>query len=116
MVKRGSGRAQASKLTVVIDTTQKYQSRLYFEDRLIGKIGGELEDIRLEWKGKRGAVVITVLDFNLVVEGDHCPEAHRYPEIQKRIGDMKALRELGLICNMLQASSMACDGCPYNPS
>lgn len=103
------------KLTLKIDSKNKYRNELWVGDRLAVHGNDGLENVEIVTHGKRTAAVLTLTGVNIIVKDSECPEAYRYHEIMERFGNRSKLSELGLICDMLKISPTACDGCVYRP-
>jgi hypothetical protein len=93
-----------------------YQNRLFFGNQLIAT-GYQGCEVRFERHkdSKKQALWIKLLDFTLVHEHLECPEEARYPDIQAAFGDKEKIAALHPVCEMIQMSPKACDGCPANP-
>lgn len=105
------------KLTVILNPDNKHRNALFLGNQMIANAdGGGLEDVSIDWKtGKRAVLHIALSEFNVIVQNDKCPEAYRFNEVQKAFGDRAAINMLKPACEMLRISPMACDGCPKNP-
>ena len=104
-----------AKATLKLDLNNKYKSEFWVGSRLVAHGNNGLESVELKSMGKRTAAVLTLTGLNVIVGNSECPETHRYREIEERFGDVKRLSELGLVCDLLQVSPTACDGCPVHP-
>lgn len=103
------------KLTVVLNQENKYKNRLYLGNRLVASGDNGLEDVTITTKGKRMVAVVALTVFDVIVESENCPELFHYSEIRAAKGNSEALSRLGYTCELLEMSSVACDGCPKNP-
>lgn len=96
-----------------------YQNRLYLGNQMIAT-GYSGVEVKLEQQkgrpdSKKQVLWIKLLNFTLVIDQMECPEEARYPEIMDAFGDRDKIAALGPICELIQMSPKACDGCPANP-
>ena len=103
------------KLCLVIDPKNKYETKLYYGNRLIASGSNGLDDVHLITKGKRTIAVVSLTDFELVVESENCPELYHYGDIRANKGNQDGLKRVGYSCDLLEISATACEGCRKNP-
>ena len=102
------------KITAVLDLMNRYQSRVLVDGIILAAGNRGLEDIQLVSRGKRTFVQITLSNAEVILIGEECPEKFRYHVIRQFQGNER-LRQLNLVCDLLQVSLNACDGCAKNP-
>ncbi len=105
------------RFKLVLDPKNKFRNSLYVGSRLVCTGSTGLEDVALAYRGKRGVLVLTISNFDLVAGQESCPEESRYADIRRHVGDRAGLDALEpeIECDMLKISPLACDGCPLNP-
>jgi len=104
------------QLTLVVNQRNLYQNRLFLGNQLIAT-GYQGVEVRLERHkdSKKQALWIKLLDYKFVMDSMECPEEARYPDIAAAFGDREKIAALHPVCEMIQISPKACDGCPANP-
>jgi len=109
-------RKPAKKLTLVVNQGNLYQNRLYLGNQLIAT-GYQGIEVRFERHkdSKKQALWLKLLDYTFIMESMDCPEEARYPDIAEAFGDREKIAALHPVCEMIQISPKACDGCPANP-
>ena len=101
--------------TLKIDLKNRFRSQLWFGNLLVSHGNNGLEKVELKTIGKRTVAVLTLTGMNVTIQNSRCPEEHRYGKIQQAFGDRQRLSKLRLVCDLLEISPRACDGCAMRP-